>query len=98
MRGDRISNAVYEVEAVDGRIVVRAGAREIADLIGFESCGERGDLYTHSPIPDTTRHGRLRRARVTGRGPLRSEPSTWWDVPTPESRVPSARRSVVSLT
>lgn len=54
---------------------------EWRDLLAFESEGERGDLYTHSAIPDTMRTGIIQGARVTARGPLRGELTLRVNVP-----------------
>jgi alpha-mannosidase len=64
---------------------------EWRDLLGFESQGERGDLYTHSAIPGTRRAGVVRSARVTLRGPLRGELAVRF-------RVPIAARTVTHPT
>jgi mannosylglycerate hydrolase len=42
-------------------------------LLSFESTGERGDLYTHSPIPGALGSASCTRVRCTARGPLRGE-------------------------
>ena len=60
---------------------------EWRDLLGFESQGERGDLYTHSAIPGTHEVAVARSVRVTSRGPLRAEL-------TVRLRVPIAAREV----
>ncbi|MBL8961611.1 MAG: hypothetical protein JNJ98_17250 [Gemmatimonadetes bacterium] len=64
---------------------------EWRDLLGFESTGERGDLYTHSAIPGTHEVGVARSVRVTARGPLRAEL-------TVRLRVPIASREVAHPT
>ncbi len=50
--------------APDGRI--------LHDVIGLEVIGDRGDLYTHSPIPGTHAVGRITAHRIVRRGPLRA--------------------------
>jgi len=47
--------------------------RTLIDVASLEVEGERGDLYTPSPIPGTRRTGRITAHRVTARGPLRGE-------------------------
>ncbi|MBL8981970.1 MAG: hypothetical protein JNL26_07290, partial [Gemmatimonadetes bacterium] len=73
-------------DAVHG-VCCRGAWGEWRDLLGFESEGERGDLYTHSAIPDTKVTGIIQGARVTARGPLRGEL-------TLRVKVPIAPRSV----
>jgi alpha-mannosidase len=76
----RIENDAMAVAVIDGRIVLEQRDRTLVDLLGLEIDGDRGDLYTASIIEDTHREGTLTRARVTMRGPLRGEISTWWHV------------------
>lgn len=94
------------VRVVEGRLVseqlsvwvdeqhglcVASGSRSFSGLLGFESEGERGDLYTQSSIPGTRQNGLLIRSRVTARGPLRAELLLTW-------RIPIAGRDLVAAT
>ncbi len=45
--------------------------RTLPDLLALEVVGDRGDLYTHSPIPGTAAIGRITAHRLLQRGPLR---------------------------
>jgi hypothetical protein len=90
-RGRAIFGNGWRVEAHRDRVsLTTADGFEIADWISFEAQGERGDLYTHSPIADTRGRSTLVRSRVTARGPLRSELSCTWRVLVPERRLTSA--------
>jgi len=62
----------------------------IDDWIRLESEGERGDLYTRSPIPGSHSTGTLVRSRVTAKGPLRAELTSEWRLSVPERRLTSA--------
>jgi mannosylglycerate hydrolase len=53
-------------------IEVAADGEPLADCLGLEVVGDRGDLYTHSPIPGTHRLGAMVGARVVERGPIRA--------------------------
>lgn len=50
-----------------------ADGRSFVDVLSLEVEGERGDLYTPSPIPGTRRRGTIERHRCLVRGPLRGE-------------------------
>ena len=50
-----------------------AAGQTLTDVLALEVEGERGDLYTPSPIPGTRRPGTIVRHRCTARGPLRGE-------------------------
>lgn len=76
--GSRIENDVIAIAFVDGALVLEQRGETIREPVGVEICGERGDLYTPSIIEGTRGDGTLTRARVTMRGPLRGELSTWW--------------------
>lgn len=90
-RGRVIFGNGWRVEAHRDRVsVATADGFEIADWISFEGHGERGDLYTHSPIAGTRARATLVRSRVTARGPLRSELTCTWRVAVPERRLTSA--------
>jgi len=43
----------------------------LPDVLALEVVGDRGDLYTHSPIPGTMATGRIMAHRLLQRGPLR---------------------------
>ncbi len=64
--------------------------REHADVLGFESIGEQGDLYTHSQIPGSHRVGVVTRHRITRRGPLRAALALRWRVPVTARTLGSA--------
>lgn len=53
--------------------VAMADGTVLRDVLGLEVVGDRGDLYTHSPIEGTSAAGRIVRHRVIRRGPLRGE-------------------------
>ena len=53
---------------------VAPDGRTFADLLALEVVGDRGDLYTHSPIPGTHAVGTITTHRIVRRGPLRA---TW---------------------
>ncbi len=55
-------------------------SRAIHPLFEFETVGDRGDTYTHSPIPKSHGRGTLRRSRVALRGPLRAAIDSAWVV------------------
>ncbi len=57
----------------DHGLCCTSGPHTIRDILGFETVGDRGDLYTHSAIPGTMATGRCIRARRTLKGPLRGE-------------------------
>lgn len=78
------------VHVRDGRLQLVAGATRIDHFIGFEAEGERGDLYTASPIPGTRTHATLVNARVTARGPLRAELTVDWRLVLSPRRLTSA--------
>ena len=62
----------------------------IDDWIVIEAEGERGDLYTRSPIADVRARAKLVRSKVTARGPLRAELTCDWRIRVPERRLTSA--------
>lgn len=61
-------------------LCVESASGTFRGVLGFESEGERGDLYTHSAIPYTLQQGELLRSRVAARGPLRAELLLTWRV------------------
>jgi mannosylglycerate hydrolase len=80
-----------EMSAADGLTVETNDGLVWRDVLGFESVGERGDLYTHAPIPQTFAAARLLSHRVTLRGPLRAAIASRW-------RVSIAARSLHTAT
>lgn len=64
--------------------------RHVEDWIAIEAEGERGDLYTASPMPGTRVVTGPARSRVTARGPLRAALTTDWRVRIPGRRLTSA--------
>ena len=54
--------------------------RSVSSLVGFEIVGERGDTYTHSPVPRSRGIGVMRGSRVGLRGPLRGAIDSTWRV------------------
>ena len=75
-------------DAADGLCCSSAG-HTVRNLLGMESVGDRGDLYTHEPMQDTHREATCVSQRVTMRGPLRAELTLAWRVPV----APRALRS-----
>jgi hypothetical protein len=76
-----IENASLRVALEHGALtLVSSDGRVCGDFFGFEAEGERGDLYTHSPIPGSRVDGRMVRWRITRRGPLRAEIDTRWEL------------------
>ena len=55
-------------------------AKKNVPLFGFEIVGDRGDTYTHAAVPGSATRGRLVRARVALRGPLRAAIDSTWRV------------------
>lgn len=72
-------------------LCVETASGTFRGVLGFESEGERGDLYTHSAIPDTQALGELERTRLIARGPLRAELLMSW-------RLPVAARTLTAAT
>ncbi len=62
----------------------------IDDWVMLDAEGERGDLYTHAPVPGTRVRGALVRTRVTARGPLRVELACDFRLAIPERRLTTA--------
>jgi hypothetical protein len=79
-----IANDTLSVEVVGAGLTIRGAGRVIPEVVSFETDGDRGDLYTPSPIPGSHRAGALLSWRVTARGPLRAELTTRWQVPVAE--------------
>ena len=104
-RRHRLSAPPHPVSA-EGRAIVGNGLRveahadglsltgpdnvRIDDWIALEAEGERGDLYTRSAIPGSRAAGRLIRAKVTAKGPLRAELTCDWRIRIGERRLASA--------
>lgn len=61
------------VDAERRLCLTSADGRSFVDVLAIEVEGDRGDLYTPSPIPGTRRRGTIARHRCTVRGPLRGE-------------------------
>lgn len=55
-------------------------AKKSLPLFGFEIVGDRGDTYTHAAVPRSAMRGRMLRARVALRGPLRAAVDSAWRV------------------
>lgn len=79
----------------EGVTVEVVGGHRYANLLSIEDEGERGDLYTHSPIPDTQRRARLVGHALTRAGPLRGELVTEWEVEVAPRAVEMATEEVV---
>ncbi|HSA55629.1 MAG TPA: hypothetical protein VLE53_07980, partial [Gemmatimonadaceae bacterium] len=82
-----IENEYVRVRVADGGVTLESGDRVIPHWLAFEAEGERGDLYTHSVVPDSRVEARLQRARVTAQGPLRAELTVHWDLRVPARRM-----------
>ncbi len=85
-----IENDTLSVDVSGDGLTIRAAGRVVHNALAFETDGDRGDLYTPSPIPGSNRSGALIRWRITARGPLRAELTTWWKVPVAERAVITA--------
>lgn len=85
-----IANGILAVRVRDGRVEIDGLRRLVPSVFGFEVTGERGDLYTPSEIPDCRAVARLLRHRLSARGPLRGELTTWWSIRVPARTVESA--------
>jgi hypothetical protein len=83
------------VEPAHG-LCLEASGRVFHNFVLLESEGERGDLYTHSPIPGTRQQGHIVRSRITMRGPLRGAILLTWHVPVGAREVRSATGETVS--
>lgn len=59
------------VDAERRLCLTSADGRTYVDVLALEVEGDRGDLYTPSPIPGTRRRGTIARHRCSMRGPLR---------------------------
>jgi alpha-mannosidase len=70
---------------------VTASGRRIASLLGFESVGDRGDLYTSSPVGEPLFHSRFRGAVLVHKGPLRAQLNAAWEMDLPRSTSRTAR-------
>jgi len=68
------------------RLTSAALGVDIPDLVGFEDVGDRGDLYTHSPLGAPSSSTWFGGARTVHAGPLRGELELRWRM-----RVPIAR-------
>jgi mannosylglycerate hydrolase len=88
--GRSLLGSAIRVDALDDRIRLTSGDVVIDDWLSIEGEGERGDLYTRSAIPSTMVRGKLLRARVTEKGPLRSELTCEWRIAFPERHLTTA--------
>jgi alpha-mannosidase len=88
--GRSIIGTTLRVDALEGRVRLTSGDGVIDDWIAIEAEGERGDLYTRSAITGTSVRGRLVRARVTERGPLRAELTCDWRISVPARHLTTA--------
>jgi hypothetical protein len=88
--GRSIISSVLRVDALEDRVRLTSGDQVIDDWLAFEADGERGDLYTRSAIPGTNVRGKLVRARVTAKGPLRAELTCDWRVTIPARQLTTA--------
>ena len=88
---DAIASDSMRIESTTSGLNVSADGRTtVDDWIRIEAEGERGDLYTRSPIPGSHANGTLMRTRVTAKGPLRAELTGEWRLSIPERRLTSA--------
>lgn len=95
VEGRALANDQCRVRVDDGahglRLAIEtAGRAPIADCLGVEVVGDRGDLYTHSLIPGSERAGTIVGARVVERGPLRGALQLAMRVVVPAREVVSA--------
>jgi mannosylglycerate hydrolase len=88
--GRSLIGTALRIDVLDHGIRLTSGEVVIDDWIVVEVEGERGDLYTRSAIPASHIRGKLLRARVTERGPLRAELTCDWRVNIPERKLTSA--------
>ncbi|MGQ0764713.1 MAG: hypothetical protein ACT4OZ_03500 [Gemmatimonadota bacterium] len=89
--GPGLDNGLLKVWCSRNGLHIRtADGKQFDNVLGFESTGERGDLYTHSGIPGTTRVAELRRARLARRGPLRGGILARWSIPIAERNLATA--------
>ncbi len=63
-----------------------ATGRTVESLISFEDVGDRGDLYTHSPVGDVSTDARFLGARLLQGGPLRGSIAVRWRLSLPRAR------------
>jgi alpha-mannosidase len=95
---ETLDNGVLRVHLeVDGTISISAsdGSWSIANAVGIENVGDRGDLYTHSPFGPVRIENRFLRSRPIHPGPLRAELETRWRIVVPSAadrRLAGARR------
>jgi hypothetical protein len=104
VEGSRVENDSIAIAFVDGALIVEQRGERIRDAVAVEIDGDRGDLYTPSIIEGARGDGALTRARVSMRGPLRVELSTWWrasvgarDVRDATGRLRRTRAATLSL-
>ena len=85
-----IASDSMRIESTPSTLRVTAEQRIVDDWICVEAEGERGDLYTRSPIPASHVNGTLVRSRVTAKGPLRAELTSEWRMSVAGRRLTSA--------
>lgn len=85
-----IDNGFLRVSMDHQGVHLETEGRAMRQCLTIEGQRERGDLYTHSPVPETFHEAHLRRARVTARGPLRAELAAEWTLELPAVRLTSA--------
>lgn len=78
-----MENGLVRVRVGTAGFALEADDRVIPRWLTIEAEGERGDLYTHSPVPGSRVEAQLRRTRVTARGPLRAELTAEWELRVP---------------
>ena len=83
---DTLDNGILRVHLeVDRTISIAAcdGSWAVANALGIENVGDRGDLYTHSPFGPVRIEHRFLRSRLVHPGPLRAELETRWRIVVP---------------
>ena len=88
--GRSILGHTIRVDALEDRLRLTSTDTIIDDWLAVEAEGEQGDLYTRSPIAGTHVRGRLVRARVVAKGPLRVELACDWRIPIPQRKLTTA--------
>ena len=94
---DVLENGLYRVSAsaVDGLCIETAAGDRLRDVLSLEVVGDRGDLYTHAPIPGTRSTGRIVAHRVGRRGPLRATLLLTLHAALPARRLQSATGAAI---
>jgi alpha-mannosidase len=70
-----------------------ATRRRIESLIGLEDVGDRGDLYTSSPVGEPLTRGRFAGSTLVHKGPLRAQLNVVWNIDVPRFTSRTARSS-----